>query len=501
MLHFVLSVHVPRRSTIIVSDVVAVYPRRPLVLAACMMATFTAAVEITIVATAMPTIVADLHGAQLYSWVFSVYLLTQAVTIPIYGRLADLHGRKRVFIAGSVLFMVGSALCGLANSMTTLILFRALQGCGAGAVQPIAYTIVGDIYTPVERARIQGMLSGVFGAAAIVGPSVGAFLVEAGNWRYVFWVNLPISAAAIAMVFGFLQESRVPRRHRIDYMGTVLLVVAISAIIFAADRGRQIGWISVLITVTIGLASLLALLHHERRAAEPILPLGLWRSRVIAIGSLGGFTVGATIMSVTAFLPSYIQAAMGQSAAMAGIVLGIMTVIWTLGSVASGRLMVYVTYRKTACAGAACIIAGALILVTLTPLASIAHVALGASFVGIGLGFCNTTWVVSVQTQATYAQRGSATSAVLFTRFLGQAIGAAVAGIILSVTLQHRLPDVTDPLGRLLAGAASRQLAFAVADCFRGIFIMAVLLGLATLLLALQLPRGIGAGSPTGPAR
>ncbi len=230
------------------SDVVAVYPRRPLVLAACMMATFTAAVEITIVATAMPTIVADLHGAQLYSWVFSVYLLTQAVTIPIYGRLADLHGRKRVFIAGSVLFMVGSALCGLANSMTTLILFRALQGCGAGAVQPIAYTIVGDIYTPVERARIQGMLSGVFGAAAIVGPSVGAFLVEAGNWRYVFWVNLPISAAAIAMVFGFLQESRVPRRHRIDYMGTVLLVVAISAIIFAADRGRQIGWISVLIT-------------------------------------------------------------------------------------------------------------------------------------------------------------------------------------------------------------------------------------------------------------
>jgi len=160
-----------------------------------------------------------------------------------------------------------------------------------------------------------------------------------------------------------------------------------------------------------------------------------------------------------------------------------------------------VTYRLTACAGAACIIAGALILVTLTPVASIAHAALGASFVGIGLGFCNTTWVVSVQTQATYAQRGSATSAVLFTRFLGQAIGAAVAGIILSVALQHRLPDVTDPLGRLLAGAASRQLAFAVADCFRGIFVMTVLLGLATLLLALQLPRGIGAGSPTGPAR
>ncbi len=466
-----------------------------------MMATFTAAVEITIVATAMPTIVAELHGAQLYSWVFSVYLLTQAVTIPIYGRLADLHGRKRVFMIGSILFLVGSALCGFADSMTTLIVFRAVQGCGAGAVQPIAYTIVGDIYTPVERARIQGVLSAVFGVAAIVGPSLGAFLVEAGNWRFVFWVNLPISAAAILMVSAFLRESREPRRHRIDYLGTLLLVVAISAIIFAADRGRQIGWINVLIAAAIGLASLLALLRHERRAAEPMLPLDLWRSRIIAIGSLGGFTVGATIMSVTAFLPSFIQAAMGRTAIMAGIVLGIMTVIWTLGSVASGRLMVYLTYRMTACTGASCIIAGSLILVTLTPLASLTHAALGASLVGAGLGFCNTTWVVSVQTQASYAQRGSATSAVLFMRFLGQAIGAAVAGIILSTALRHQLPDVADPLGRLLAGNTDQQLAFAVADCFRGIFIMTVLLGLATLALAFQLPRGVGAGSSIRTAR
>lgn len=491
------------------SDVAAVHPRRRLVLAACMMATFTAAVEITIVATAMPTIVANLHGARLYSWVFSAYLLTQAVTIPIYGRLADLHGRKRVFVIGSLLFLLGSALCGLANNMTTLIVFRALQGSGAGAVQPIAYTIVGDIYTPIERARIQGMLSAVFGVAAIAGPSLGAFLVEAGNWRYVFWVNLPISAAAIAMVLAFLEESRVARRHRIDYLGTVLLVVAISAIIFAADRGRQIGWINVLIAVAIGLAALLALLCHERQAAEPILPLDLWRSRVIAIGSLGGFAVGATIMSVTAFLPSYIQASMGRTAGMAGIVLGIMTVIWTLGSVAAGRLMVYITYRLTACVGAVSIIAGSLILSTLTPVASVAHAAFGASLVGVGLGFCNTTWVVSVQTQVSYAQRGSATSAILFMRFLGQAIGAAVAGIILTVALRHYLPGVADPLGKLLGdartgadtGSEMRQLAIAVGDCFRGIFAMAGLLGLATLALAFQLPRGISAGSPARPHR
>jgi EmrB/QacA subfamily drug resistance transporter len=493
----------------IVSDVVAVHPRRQLVLAACMMATFTAAVEITIVATAMPTIVADLYGAQLYSWVFSVYLLTQAVTIPIYGRLADLHGRRRVFVVGSGLFLLGSALCGFANSMTTLVLFRALQGCGAGAVQPIAYTIVGDIYTPVERARIQGMLSAVFGFAAIAGPSLGAFLVEAGNWRYVFWVNLPISAAAIAMVLAFLQEDRAPRRHRIDYAGTALLVMAISAIVFAADRGREIGWINVLIALAIGTVALLALLRHERRTAEPILPLGLWRDRIIAVASLGGFTVGATIMSVTAFLPSYIQAAMGRTAGMAGVVLGVMTVIWTLGSVVSGRLMVYVTYRLTACTGAACIIVGSLILLMLTPSASVLLAAAGASLIGIGLGFCNTTWVVSVQTQVSYAQRGSATSAILFTRFLGQAIGAAVAGIILSAALRHQLPDVDDPLGQLLrvagtdaaGSSATQQLAVVVGGAFRGIFAMAALLGLATLTLAFQLPRGVSAGRPAGSGR
>lgn len=474
-----------------------------------MMATFTAAVEVTIVATAMPTIVADLHGAEFYSWAFSVYLLTQAVTIPIYGRLADRLGRKRVFMFGSGLFLFGSALCGLATSMTTLILFRAVQGCGAGAVQPIAYTIVGDIYSPIERARIQGMLSAVFGFAAIVGPSLGAFLVEAGNWQFVFWVNMPISAAAIAMVFAFLQNSRAPRRHRIDYAGTALLVITIGAIVFAADRGRQIGLLNALIAVAIGLVSLVALLRHERSAPEPILPLGLWRDRIIAISSLGGFTVGATIMSVTAFLPSYIQAVMGRTVGMAGIVLGIMTVIWTLGSVASGRLMVYVTYRLIACTGAACIITGSLLLVALSPVASLVQAALGASLIGVGLCFCNTTWIVSVQTQVSYAQRGSATSAVLFTRFLGQAIGAAVAGIILTVTVHQQLPDAADPLGQLLRAAgtaaigepALQQLAFAVGSGFRGIFAMATLFGLATLALAFQLPRGVSAGSPNWPGR
>src|ERR1700712_1563954 len=203
--------------------------RRGLVLAACLMATFMAAVESTIVATAMPTIVAELGGFSLFSWIFAVYLLTQAVSIPVYGRLADIYGRKKVFYAGAGLFLVGSTLCGFAPSMVWLILFRALQGFGAGGVQPIAMTICGDIYTPSERAKVQGLISSVFGVAAVGGPAIGAFLVEHVAWQVVFWVNLPVGAAAIAMISVFLNEDVQTRRHRIDYLGSPLLAVGVGA--------------------------------------------------------------------------------------------------------------------------------------------------------------------------------------------------------------------------------------------------------------------------------
>ncbi len=488
---------------------IAFHPHRSLVLAACMMATFTAAVEGTIVATALPTIVAELHGAELYSWVFSAFLLTQAVTIPIYGRLADLYGRKCIFIVGAGLFLVGSALCGLANDITTLVVFRAVQGCGAGAVQPIAYTIVGDIYTPVERARIQGMLSGVFGVAAIAGPTLGAVLVQAGSWRYVFWINMPIVIAAIAMVSVFLRADVATRRPRIDIVGALLLVVGISAVILAADRWRQIGGTNVLIAATIGIVSLLALVRHERRTSEPMLPAALWQSRIIVVSSLGALTVGVTIMSVTAFIPSFVQAVMGRTVGMAGVVLGVMVVVWTFGSIAAGRLMVYVPYRTTGCAGAAAIVVGAVLLLALTPHSSIAHVVAGVSVLAIGLGFCNTTWIVSVQTRVSYEQRGSATSAIMFMRFLGQALGAAIGGVILSFGLQFAAPEVVDALGGLLeprptdtlTGIDLTSLTYAVSYAFRGVFVMTALMGLATLALASRLPRGVSASSPTQPVR
>ena len=295
-------------------------PARRLVLAAVMMAIFMAAIDISIVATAMPTIVAELGGFHLFSWTFAAYLLTQAVTIPIYGRLADLYGRKRVFFAGASLFLVGSTLCGLAWGMVPLILFRALQGAGAGAIQPIATTIVGDIYTPAERARVQGYISGVWGVAAIIGPTLGAFLVEHASWSLVFWINLPIGAATFVMFGRFLHEHQQPRRHRIDYLGSALMVLGAGGIMLALMQVGNAGETLMIATLAaVGMVALTALAAHERSAPEPLLPMGLLRNRVVAVGCLAGFANGALMMSLSAFLPTYIQGAMGRSPTAAAI--------------------------------------------------------------------------------------------------------------------------------------------------------------------------------------
>ena len=211
-----------------------VVPRRGMVLAAALMAIFMPAVESSIVATALPTIIGDLGGFHLFSWVFAVPLLTMAVTIPLYGRLADLYGRKRVFFVGTGIFLAGTLLCGFARSMEVLIAFRALQGLGAGAIQLIAVTIIGDIYAPAERARIQGASSAVWGFAAVIGPALSAFLVEYVHWSVVFWVNLPVGIISIVMFALFLHERVERREHRIDYLGGGLLVVGIGALMLGS---------------------------------------------------------------------------------------------------------------------------------------------------------------------------------------------------------------------------------------------------------------------------
>ncbi len=414
--------------------------RRDLILAACMMATFMAAVESTIVATAMPTIAAELGDFHLFSWVFSAYLLPQAVSVPIYGRLADLYGRKRVFYVGAGLFLLGSTLCGFAHGMPMLIACRAIQGLGAGAVQPLAYTIVGDIYTPIERARVQGLLSSVFGVSAIVGPSLGAFLVEHVSWAAVFWVNLPIGLAAMAMLAAFYPERPRNKAHRIDYAGAALLTVGGGLLMLALVQGASLARGTLVLCIGVGAAAMAALTWHERRVAEPMLPFKLWRHRTVALSGLGSFTIGALMMGVVGFLPAYVQNVMGLDALAAGLALGAMSVSWAAASFAAGHLMIRTSYRTTAAIGGAGLLSGSLLLLAMTPHSGVLWAGAGALLIGIGMGSCNTTFLVSVQAAVDWHERGAATSSNMFMRIVGQAVGAALFGALVNISLSFGAP-------------------------------------------------------------
>jgi EmrB/QacA subfamily drug resistance transporter len=473
-----------------------------LVLAACLMATFMAAVESTIVATAIPTIVADLGGFNLFSWVFAIYLLTQAVSIPIYGRLADVYGRKKVFYVGAGLFLLGSTLCGFAPNMVILILFRALQGFGAGGVQPIATTILGDVYSPTERAHVQGLVSSVFGVSAVLGPSLGAFLVEHVTWQLVFWVNLPIGVAAMTMVAAFLQEPAEQRPRRIDYLGSLLLMVAVGAMMLVLVQGSGLPHWTTMLIGALGVVALLALAVHERTTPEPMLPLELWRNRIIVLGSFGGALISAVMMGVSAFLPTYVQGAMGRSALAGGLVLGMMSVTWAIASFFGGRLMIRTTYRLTAVLGTFSIIVGSAVLVGLTPERGVLWASAGSLLIGAGMGLCNTTFIVSIQASVPWHQRGAATSSCMFLRFVGQSLGAAAFGAVLNQTMLSNWPEsvhmvdrLLDPVDRAtLPPAQLDRLINLVAHALHNAYLLGGVLAVAAFLLALMFPARL---SPT----
>jgi EmrB/QacA subfamily drug resistance transporter len=464
------------------------------------MAIFMAAVEATIVATAMPTIVADLGGFRLFTWVFTAYLLTTAATIPIYGRLADLYGRKRVFFAGGSLFLVGSVLCGFARSMVMLIVLRGLQGMGAGAVHPIATTIVGDLYTPEERARKQGYVSGVFGLASIIGPGLGALLVEGGRWPLIFWINVPIGLVAFAMLGAFLHERLEPKRQQLDYVGSALLTIGIGTLMLALVQASRLGWLTIAGLLLTALTALTALAIQETRVPQPMLPVALFRNPFIVIGNLGGLTIGAVMMGLSAFLPTYLQGVSGRSATLAGTVLALESIWWTVGSILAGRAMIRTSYRLTSTLGGGLLVLGTGVLVALEPHHAVLWASAGASLVGLGMGFCNTSLLVSVQASVTWRERGVATSSTMFARIVGGALGAATFGAILNVGMSRHAGAASETVNRLMTPAVRAtvepaelaRLVEALARSLHAVFLTAGALAAITLALMVLLPRGIG---------
>lgn len=474
-------------------------PRRGIVLAAALLAIFMPAAESSIVATALPTIIGDLGGFELFSWVFAVPFLAMAVTIPLYGRLADLYGRKRVFFIGTAIFLAGTTLCGFARSMVWLIAFRTFQYVGAGAIQTIATTILGDIYTPAERARIQGASSAVWGFAAVIGPALSAFLVEHVHWSVVFWVNLPIGAVSIAMFALFLDERVERRQHRIDYCGAALLIVGVGALMLALVQATRFDPPLILALVLLGAATLAGLFAFERRVAEPVLPLRLWRERVMALSNLGGAGAAATYMAVSALLPTYVQGVMGYSPRIAGLVVGAGSVSWMFASIAAGRLMIRTSYRLTAAIGGANLVAGCAVLVGLGPDGGVLWPAAGSLLLGIGMGFCNTTFLVAIQGAVEVTERGVATGSQMFMRMIGMSVGAALYGAILNAGVHRQMPGAGAKVNQLLESAARQhlgaeqlaRLADAVAASAYDAFLVALAIAAATLALNLRFPRGL----------
>lgn len=405
------------------------------------------AMDTTIVATAIPQVVDDLGGFSEVGWVFSVYLLAQTVTIPIYGKLADLYGRKPVLVFGVVVFLVGSLLSALSWSMLALICFRALQGVGAGSIGATVNTVAGDLYSVQERGRVQGYLSSVWGIAAVVAPAIGGFFAQYTSWRWIFLVNLPLGAIALVLLVRLLHEDVVRHRHRIDYAGAALLLLSAGMLILGLlEGGTTWAWGSVGSIVTFGIAILAGIgaVLVERRAPEPVLPMWLWTTRLTAGSYAATMTAGLMVIGLSVYLPNWAQTVLGLSPVAAGFVLAVMSMTWPTASGLSARLYLRIGFRNTALVGSAFAIASGLVFTTLVGLDS--HVwepVLGSALMGVGMGLIVAPLLVGLQNTVGWAQRGQVTGGAMFSRFFGQSLGAAVFGAVTNTVLRQQHGQTT----------------------------------------------------------
>jgi EmrB/QacA subfamily drug resistance transporter len=479
------------------------------VLAAVMLSTGLVALDSTIIATAVPSIVRDLGGFSQFPWLFSIYLLTQAVTVPLYGKFADMVGRKPVMFFGIAVFLAGSVLCGIAWSMPLLIAARAIQGIGAGAVQPISMTMIGDLYTVEERARVQGYVASVWGIASVIGPALGGVFAEYLTWRWIFFVNLPLGAIACWMLARNFKERVERQKHRIDYSGATLLTVGCSLVILGLlEGGVAWGWGSAQSVGILGIGAVLlvAFVFVERRAAEPVLPLWVFTRRTLIGGNLVAFVVGALMMGLSSYLPTYVQGVLGTGALVAGFALAALTIGWPIAASLSGRVYLRIGFRDTALIGSGIIIIGAVLTAMLTAQALVWQAAAAAFILGVGLGLASSPTVVAVQSTVGWDRRGVVTATNMFSRSLGSAVGAAVFGAIANATLADRfahppaevagkLPASGDATSLVLGGQAAAPSATttfvrgALFDATHNVFLALVAVAAVAVVALILMPR------------
>ncbi len=470
--------------------------RRPLVIASVMAATFMIAIEATIVSTAMPKIAGQLGDLHLYAWVFSAYLLTQTAMTVVFGKLADTFGRKPVLLVGIAIFLVGSVLCGTAWSIPSLIGFRLLQGVGAGAIQPVCMTVVGDLYPIQERGKVQGWLASVWGLSSVLGPLAGGLIIQNASWSWIFWINVPIGLVAMAGFAAYLREEVATARARVDVLGAALFTVAMAALMLGLT---QVGAGSPDMTVaSFGVFAAAAALFawQERRAADPMVAFGLWSHRPIATANAATLLSGMVVIGLTAFLPMYVQGVLNQSPLVAGFALTMMVLGWPVGATLAARSFNRFGLRSILLFGGALLPVGGLLFVLLQPGSSPMLGGVGSLMTGLGMGLLSTSAIMVVQSSVGWAERGAATASNIFARSLGSTLGATVLGAVLNSSLARggsRATVSPDQLRLLLdhpeALTGSMAVRSALGESLHLTFLALFAIAVLTLLLAFLVPR------------
>ncbi|MBP2115030.1 MDR family MFS transporter [Paenibacillus silagei] len=482
--------------------------QRKLILTGVLLATFLAAIEGTVTGPAGPAIVGDFQGMQWLSWIFTAYLLAMAVTTPIFGKLSDLIGRKPVFIGGALVFLAGSLLCGVSQSMQQLIIYRGIQGIGAGALIPMTFTIIGDIYSLKERAKTQGLLSSVWGISSLVGPLLGGYVVDYLSWRWVFVFNLPFGLLSIIFISRYLKEEKVRRKTKIDVAGVLLFAAGMGALLFGLTTGGQsLPWNSPLLLAILLAAVLLLVvfLFVERRAAEPMLPLELFSIRNIAVSTGANLLVSTLIIGLSTYVPLWVQGVFGKSAALSGLLLAPMSVGWMLGSIAGGRMILRAGTRRTGMLGLSLIVIAAVGLTLMNADSSQQLLLVLMLFCGVGFGYASTVFTIIAQSSVQHEQRGASTALNTFTRSLGQTVGVAIFGSWLNFSIDRSLAeqpgaaasgaDINQLLnphsGSVLPKEAWSSLQGALEGGLHSLFIVMAVFAVISLVISVRLDQGV----------
>ena len=433
------------------------HTNRPLVIASVMASMFMVAIEATIISTAMPQIVGELGGLTMYSWAFSIFLLAQTVATVVSGKLSDMYGRRPVMLGGIAAFLLGSLACGFAWSMESLIAFRLLQGIGAGAMQPAALTIVGDLYSAEERGRIQGFLASVWAVSALLGPVAGGFIVQHLSWPWVFWINIPVGLLATAGFVAFLHEGVTPQRRSVDYAGAALFTVAVAGLMVAlTESSGQHGTVAWGAAAICAVATALFVLQ-ERRAAEPMISFELWSRRPIAAANATTLIAGAALIGLTTFLPMFVQGVLRQTPVVAGLALTMMVLGWPTGTTLASRILRRTGLRPILLTGSVLVPIGAASFMWLSPGTPPVFAGAGSLVMGLGMGLLSFASIVLIQEIVPWSERGSATASNVFSRNLGSTLGAALYGAVLNHGLARpgAAPITSEDLQWVLAGLAA----------------------------------------------